>query len=51
MLVTHEFAERKSEYTYVQVAIPVGEIQLKMYCDPSPYHEKQVLYKRYIWVQ
>jgi hypothetical protein len=44
MMVAHVFAEWKSE-KYVHVASPVGEIQLKMYCNPSPYHENRFCIK------
>jgi hypothetical protein len=38
-LVARVFAEQKSK-EYIHVASLVGEIQLRMYCNPSPYHEK-----------
>jgi hypothetical protein len=42
-LVARVFAEQKSK-KYVHVASLVGEIQLKVYCNPRPYHDKTGLY-------
>jgi hypothetical protein len=40
MLVAHVFCRAEIK-NYVHVASPVGEIQLKVYCNPSPYHENR----------